>query len=372
MAGCIDQIVLKIASRCNLNCSYCYVYNHEDQSWRDRPRFISDEVFERTLSAIGRYCERRGEHQMSIIFHGGEPTLIGPQRLNRLALRAREELGEHLGTLFMQTNATLINDEWIEVFRRNDIGIGVSLDGPPEVHDAVRVDHQGRGSHAAVVAGLARLQDAGLEPSVLSVVNPGYSGLDTYRHIRKLGINRINFLLPDVSHDNKARLYGHLGPTPVAGFLIPIFDAWFADDNPNVEVGPFWGLMRAMIGGAGSTDDFGNPQMGYLVVEADGSIEALDALRVCESDIARSNLNVLDNSFDDLRLGLPLVHKAVHEGMPLPSTCQKCPERKVCGGGYLPHRYSRARGFDNPSVWCADILKLFGHIRNQIGELAVA
>jgi uncharacterized protein len=372
MAGNIDQIVLKIASRCNLNCSYCYIYNHEDQSWRERPRFISDEVFERTLVAIRQYCERREDHQMQIVFHGGEPTLIGPERFDHLASRAKEELGGYLSSLCIQTNATLINDEWIDVLKCNDIGVGVSLDGPPEVHDAARVDHLGRGSYARTVEGLARLQEAGLEPNALSVVNPGYSGLDAYRHLRKLGINRFGFLLPDVSHDNKARFYGHLGATPVADFLIPIFDAWFAEDDPEIRVGPFWGLLRSMMGGSGDSDAFGNSQMGYLVVETDGSIEALDALRVCESGIAQSGLNVLRNGFDDLRLGLPLVHRAVHEGMPLPSLCEICHERDVCGGGYLPHRYSRANGFDNPSVWCADILRLFGHIRSQVGELAVA
>jgi uncharacterized protein len=372
MAGSIDQIILKIASRCNLNCSYCYVYNHEDQSWRDRPRFISEAVFERTLAAVRQYCEQRDSHQMQIIFHGGEPTLIGPQRLDQLASRAREGLGDYLSALSIQTNAILIDDEWIEVFKRNDIGVGVSLDGPAEVHDATRVDHSGRGSHAATAAGLARLQRTGLDPSVLCVVNPGYSGLDTYRHLRKLGLKRFNFLLPDVSHESRARLYGHWGPTPVADFLIPIFDAWLAEDDPDIRVGPFWGLLRSMMGGPGESDAFGNPAMGYVVVEIDGSIEALDALRVCESDIARSGLNVLRDGFDDLHRGLPLVHQAIHEGMPLPLLCEKCHERDVCGGGYLPHRYSRARAFDNPSAWCADILKLLGHIRSCIGEVAVA
>ncbi|HVG38600.1 MAG TPA: hypothetical protein VM870_04895 [Pyrinomonadaceae bacterium] len=112
--------------------------------------------------------------------------------------------------------------------------------------------------------------------------------------------------------------------------------------------------------------------MGYLVVETDGSIEALDALRVCEDGIARSSLNVLRNGFDDLHLGLPLVHQLIHQGVPLPAACQICPEKDVCGGGYLPHRYARANGFDNPSVWCADILKLITHIRRRIVEVDVA
>jgi uncharacterized protein len=198
------------------------------------------------------------------------------------------------------------------------------------------------------------------------VINPGVSGVRVYRHFRTLGIRRMNFLFPDVSHDSKAHFYGEFGPTPVADYLVPVFDAWTDEDDPNVIVHVFWGLLRQLLGGQGESDMFGNPRMSYLVVETDGSIEALDALRVCESGMGQSGLNVLQNSLDDLRLGLPLVHQAVHDGIPLSAQCTACPERETCGGGYLPHRYARANGFDNPSVWCADILKLLEHMRAYI------
>ena len=76
----ISAIVLKVAALCNLNCRYCYVYNHEDKSFRTRPKMMSDAVYERVLLAIRNYCERHAPHKVSIGFHGGEPTLIGPAR----------------------------------------------------------------------------------------------------------------------------------------------------------------------------------------------------------------------------------------------------------------------------------------------------
>jgi uncharacterized protein len=182
----------------------------------------------------------------------------------------------------------------------------------------------------------------------------------------------LNFLLPDVSHDNKERFYGGRGPTPVADYLIPAFDAWFDDDDPNFRIRLFWGVIRMIMGGEGETDAFGNPLMSYVVVETDGAIEPLDALRACDDGITRNSLNVQRNGFDELHLGQPLLHRIVHEGMPLSALCQACRERDVCGGGYLPHRYARATGFDNPSVWCADILKLLTHIRSRIPRNAIA
>lgn len=371
MSAGIDQVVLKIASRCNLNCSYCYLYNRGDDSWRTRSRFISDRVFDRAMEVIRAHCESRGRG-LSLLFHGGEPTLIGPARFGELAGRARAVLGEHLVGLGIQTNGMLIDDAWIDAFREHQIQPGVSLDGPQQLHDAVRVDHRGRGSYVATVRGLIRLQQAGLSPGVLTVVNPGHSGLEAYRHIRSLGISGVNFLLPDVSHDDKGRFYAGLGRTPVADFLIPVFDAWFDEDDADVVVGPFWGLMATMMGGEAGSDMFGNPLMRYVVIETDGSIEALDALRVCENGFTRTPLNVLDHGFDDLHLGGPLLYQAVYEGFPLPSACRRCPQQTVCAGGYLPHRYSRARGFDNPSVWCADILELLAHIQERTSLTAHA
>ena len=369
LGGQLTAVVLKVASRCNLNCDYCYVYNHEDQSWRDRPRFISDEVYDATLRAINDYCAERDPHSMFITFHGGEPTLIGPRRFDELASRARDVLGDHLAALVVQTNGTLLTDRWMDVLLAHDVGIGVSLDGPPAIHDSARVTHAGRGSYAAVARGISVVQSRGYSPTVLCVVNPHHDGVSVYRHFRELGIKRMDFLLPDCSHDTKLRWYGGLGPTPVADYLIPIFDEWVSQDDPEVVVRLFWGLLRTMLGGEGETDQFGGSAMSYVVVETDGAIEALDALRVCEEGIAASGLNVLTHGFDDLDQGdSQLLHEAVHRGFALCDACVACPEVALCGGGYLPHRYSRRNGFDNTSVWCRDILRLIAHVREWVAD----
>src|SRR5207244_3633142 len=134
----------------------------------------------------------------------------------------------------------------------------------------------------------------------------------------------------------------------------------------------FSDLLRLLMGGQPETDAFGNGKMSYVVIETDGSIEALDTLRVCEDGIAKSGLNVLHNGLDDLRFGRPLLYQAIYKGFPLAPVCNRCVERDICAGGYLPHRYARANGFANPSVWCADILKLLRHIRERLRQAADA
>lgn len=362
----IVSLVVKVAERCNLNCSYCYMYNHADQSYLRRPAFMSEEVFGQLLARVYEYCDRRQKHRMSLVFHGGEPMLMGTERFRRFTNLARERLGEKLDSLQIQSNATLVDDDWIATLHDLGVTVGVSMDGPPEIHDMFRVDHAGKGSHERTLKGLLRLQEAGLLSGALCVVNPAHSGVGVYRYFRSLGITHMNFLFPDATHDVKQTLYGRYGETPVADYLLPIFEDWINEDDPDVKVGCFEDMMRAILGGRVWSDMIGNGRANYLVIDTDGSIQALDALKVCCEGTPESGLNLFEHGFDDLHKGLPLLHRIVSEGIPMCSTCGECPERDTCGGGYLPHRYSRAGGFDNPSIWCQDLQKLFAYVRNYI------
>ena len=124
--------------------------------------------------------------------------------------------------------------------------------------------------------------------------------------------------------------------------------------------------MLFRSGGGSDSEAIGNPLQNYLVIETDGTIHVTDALKVCAEGVSDSGLNIFEHGFDDLHLGSPLLYTAVHEGFPLCTTCSLCPERGVCGGGYLAHRYSRQNEFKNPSVWCRDLLMLISHIRARI------
>ena len=127
----ISSVVVKVVERCNLNCSYCYMYNHADQSWRRRPSVMSEELFTLLMRRIREYCDEDSERRMAFTFHGGDPLLLGASRLAYYATIAREIVGDRLAHMALQTNATLITREWIDVFQEHNIYIGVSLDGPP-------------------------------------------------------------------------------------------------------------------------------------------------------------------------------------------------------------------------------------------------
>jgi uncharacterized protein len=364
----VTQLILKVASRCNLNCSYCFVYNKGDSTWKSRPAVMADEIFESAIRRMRQHCLAANQRRVSISFHGGEPCLIGPASFDAWCLKARRILENVCSVDFnIQTNGTLVDEHWAGLFRKHEVRVGISMDGPPQYHDTFRVDHRGRGSHHRVVGGLHALQEAGVSFGILAVIPFGADPLEVHRHFLSLGCDNITYALPHFTHDTVAPVHQLYGPTPCADFLIPIFDDWWFNGSIDVTIGDLWNMSRIIMGGRSHIETLGNEAPHYVFVEADGDIEGLDNLRVCIEGMAKIHLNVLTSDFLDILRVNGMHKKAIFEGMDLPSGCRACPEHDTCAGGYLPHRFSTARGFDNPSVWCADLLKIFTHLRDRLG-----
>ena len=364
----ISQAILKVASRCNLNCSYCYIYNMADSTWKMRPALMSNEVFEAALDRISQQCRATRQDRFGIVFHGGEPCLIGPETFDAWCGTARAVLGDIVRlSLVIQTNGTLLDSRWVDSFRKHRVSVGISMDGPKEIHDAVRVDHREQGSYERVERGLRLLQDAEVPYGVGCVIPLGADPLTVHHHFLRLGCTEITYLMPHFTHDTIAPVHEHYGATPCADFLIPIFDDWWFDSTMEVRIDDLKNVARVIMGGKSHSEAIGNDPPCYVFIEPDGEMEGVDTLRACCDGLSQIKLDVRHSDFFDLLRTETMHSQAIFKGMPLAQACRTCPEGQTCSGGYLPHRYSSASGFDNPSVWCADLLKLFAHIRVRLG-----
>jgi uncharacterized protein len=125
-------------------------------------------------------------------------------------------------------------------------------------------------------------------------------------------------------------------------------------------------MARIILGGPSDLDLFGGAPLGFCFVETDGDIEGLDVLKICEDGFAGTAHNVLNEGFEAVAAGDGLHAETIFRGRPLPTACAACPEAETCGGGYVPHRYLRGAGLDRPSVWCRDLLGLFGQLRRLL------
>ncbi|WP_425098583.1 radical SAM protein [Tropicibacter sp. S64] len=361
----ITQVVLKATSACNLNCSYCYVYNKGDETWKTQPGLIEDTVLDQLLERIRSHALQSGQGEIRFTIHGGEPMLVGPTRFRDWCRKIHKALGHLEIFIDIQTNATLITEAWTDLFVEYGIEVNVSTDGPRAVHDRYRVDHLGRGSYDRFVRGIDRLNDAGIPFGILSVLQLGEDPVAIHRHFVDLGCSAIGYLLPAETHDTVAELRRQYGPTPCADYLVPVFDEWWFNNPMTVAVREFWNIARLILGGKTLLDSLGNPPIRFVGIQPDGAMESLDKLRVCEPSFADIGLNIKTHDLKDI-LATTGVHRDVMAGMPLPDGCKGCREEKTCAGGYLPNRYAAATGFNNPSVWCADLYKLFGHVRMRM------
>ena len=329
---------------------------------------MPDDVFAAAVQRIANHCRRSGQRAVSIIFHGGEPTLVGVHRFAAYCQWIREALrGVAHPNLTLQTNGVLLDDRWGAVIKHFCVDVGVSLDGPRDVHDRVRVTHSGGGSHDDVVRSIRLLRKARIPVRILCVIPFGVEPLRVHRYLLDLGPEGIQYLFPDYTHDTIAEVHAQYGPTPSLDFLGPVLDEWWSLGVMSVTVEPFREMTRLVLGGESRVDYFGNPPLRFLFVETDGAIEGLDVLRVCGEGMAGTGLNVDRDEFMDIGEASPLHRCVIFDGVARPEACRGCPEEATCTGGYLPHRHSRTHGFDGRSVWCRDILGLFAHLRTKLG-----
>jgi uncharacterized protein len=368
---------VKIASRCNINCTYCYMYNKGDETYIAKPKVMSEEIMDALFKKIRAHCIRHDIELFKFGLHGGEPMLAGKAFIRRFVQKARAVLSPEIRASFsIQTNGMLLTEEWCNLFAELNIGIGISLDGSQAANDKFRIDHKGRGTYHRVVKGLRVAQNSDAlkqkrnSPTLLSVVNLSVDPLAEFEHFKNLGVKAVDFGLPDFTYDDPPpSIDPAIDPlkrreTPYGDWLIRLFDQWF-DEGSQVNIRLFRGIINLILGKKVSYDQIGTEKLEVLVIETDGSIETLDVLRICGNGFTREGINVLTHNLDDaLQSRLSSIYHFSKQK--LCKQCNVCPVKEICGGGYIPHRYSRKNGFNNPSIYCADLLRLITHIQNRV------
>ncbi|RAJ27220.1 radical SAM protein [Pedobacter cryoconitis] len=365
------SLVVKVASRCNINCSYCYMYNLGDQTYKNQPKIMSHEVVNATIIKTKENCIKNNIKTFVFAFHGGEPMLGGMDFYRHFVKLANEQLLPEVQPIYaIQTNGIMLTDEWCRLFAKLNIEVGISMDGLPEDHDKYRLDHQGKGTHSKVVKGLEAAQnclDLKKKPGILSVINYDADPIKTFLHFCVLNVQSIDFLFPynnyETLSDDLKKTYLK-NETPYGDWLISVFNTWYQQkDRPDIRM--FSGIINAIFGGIYPSDLLGDHESELLVIETDGGIEAVDYLKSCGHAFTKAGANVLTNDFEEA-MDTDLA-KLYHFGhTKLCTKCLSCPVKEVCGGGNLASRYSKERGFNNVSIYCTDLLKLITHIQCTI------
>lgn len=354
-----NYLLMKVAARCNLDCSYCYWFR--DPSVREKPAVLPVEVENVFLVKLEEHINKYRLDAFSILFHGGEPLLFGKERFIGL-LGGLHGISSRTGCMFklsITTNGTLIDEEWAMLFRLFKLGVTLSLDGPRYVHDKNRVDFKGKGSYERVVRGLRLLREQGIEPGVLSVCDPLSDPEEVVRHfVDDLGIEHFDILRPDATCDET--------PISVASYYIKLFDLWYDEyAGRGIEIRQFPAMIRGLLGGNAGLESIGYGPIQTVTMLTDGALEPLDVLRIAGDGSTKTGISIFTHTFTDVTED-PVWLEAYHASLALHPQCEACEYRHACGGGFLPHRWSKANRYHNPNAYCDDIKPIFGHIWSRI------
>ncbi|MGB3464261.1 MAG: radical SAM protein [Cyclobacteriaceae bacterium] len=360
-----NALVVKVASRCNLNCSYCFMYNLGDETYKLQPKFMQEETVDNILTRTKNYIKKYDRKYFAFLFHGGEPLLMKPsffisfcEKVNAM----KEEIPGVRVEFRVQTNGVLIDKQWCDLFKKYHVNVGISIDGAEKAHDMYRKDHAGNGSYESVIRGAKLLKKELGYLNLVSVINVQESVKENYEAFSSLEASSINYLLTDYTHDNYP-YSPESNETPTADWLIELFDIWVQDTTKRFI--PFFSGMINILLGRNHTDDI---EVTSLVVETNGQIEVIDSMKACGNAFTKNHLNIKTNDLSDIMdttLGRLYFKDGINK---LSEKCQKCPISAICKGGRLVHRYSNENGFNNPSVYCKDLVKIIAHIQGHLIE----
>jgi uncharacterized protein len=316
------------------------------------------------------HLDRHGKRSASIIFHGGEPLMGGRSHIERIASIIGEVfggVGMHI-SVGMQTNLLLFTPEMGRLMVELGMSVGVSVDGPPHVNDVHRVDRKGRPSSARLEKRLALLTSAefrSIFSGFLCVIDPSTDPVEITRYFLGYEPKGIDFLFPLNNHTRRPiGKQDSLDAAPYGEWLVKAFDYWI-ESGSSVRIRIFNSIIRMLCGAPSEVESVGLHPVDIVVVETNGDIEAVDSLKSTFEGATCLGYNVRDHDFDTVARDLRVRSRQLGAES-LCGTCQKCALVGVCGGGYIPHRYSTERGFDNTSVYCSDLMLLIRHIRARL------
>ncbi|MBB5869105.1 uncharacterized protein F4553_002484 [Allocatelliglobosispora scoriae] len=349
------------------------MYEHADQSWRTKARTMAPHTLATAARRIAEHAARWQLPGVRVVLHGGEPLLVGVAGLRSALTELTTAIAPVTRLqLLMQSNGVLLTEEFCDLLAEFGVRLGISLDGDRRSNDLHRRFANGNSSHAEAVRALELLRRPGYRhvyAGILCTVDIRNDPIAVYEALLEHRPPRIDFLLPHATWDAPPlRPAGEA--TAYAIWLGRIHTRWLADGQP-VRVRMFDSLHSGAVGGPTGSEQIGLGAADLVVVETDGSWEQADSLKTAFDGAPETGMSVFAHAVDEVA-ALPEITRRQLGLAGLSEECRSCPVVGQCGGGMFAHRYSTARGFDNPSVYCADLKELIVVVNDSVQVAAVA
>ena len=365
---------------CNLQCRYCF-YLGKDALYPGVSDFAMDDDVLETF--IRGYIRAQPGNHVPFAWQGGEPTLRGLEFFRTVVnLQEKHGGGKTIQNAF-QTNGVLLDDDWCGFFKDHNFLIGLSVDGPEEIHNHYRLDKGGHGSFKHVMRGLDYLIKHGVEFNTLTVVHKNNSRhpLDVYRFLKQIGSRFLQFIpvmeqtigpdpdLPDLEEPVSLTEWS-VGSEQYGRFLSAVFDAWVRGDVGRVYVQIFDEALAAWAGESPGVCMFQETCGRAPALEHNGDLYACDHYVFPAYRLG----NIIDDEFDELVSGERQRAFGENKREQLPRMCRECDVRFICQGECPKNRILRTPdGEPGLNYYCQGYRYFFHHIapfmRFMAGEL---
>ena len=362
------NIMIKpVGSLCNLRCRYCYYLDKADIYGGKEPRM----TYEMLKTFIREYIAANDVPEVLFNWHGGEPLLMGLDFYRKaIQLQKKYASGKRIRNA-LQTNATLVTAEWADFFRENGFLIGVSLDGPKDVHDCYRAGKGGGSTFERVVKGIAELYKAGVDYNIMTTVNRKSEGrgLEIYQFLKGAGTRFIQFM-PVLEHVKDGRIVSpdeegsQIAPWSVSAegfgrFLCDIFDYWVRHDVGSVFINQFDSTLAMWCGEQPGTCTFAQTCGGNSVIEHNGDLYPCDHFVYEDYRIG----NVLETDLRTLMASEKQIRFGIDKRNGLPKKCVTCRWYFACHGECPKHRFNRTdSGEPGLNALCDGYSMFFSHV----------
>lgn len=353
-----QTFIIETNKNCNLDCAYCFIPN-KNQNELSR---ISDEILKRLV--VG--TKELGINEVLFIWHGGEPLLLGRNSFaNALELQKTYGLATQKFDNAIQSNGTLVDDKWLRFLQENDIGVGVSLDGPAEIHDVNRRSVDGRSSHYKAEMGLNSVKTMNQSGGVCAVVSKASLGrermiLDYFEQLETGEIDFLPCFLPN--HHTEENTFS-ITDQEFGEFLIKAFDIWWEKDNPNLSVRYFSEVIKFMMGGQTTLCKFrADKCRPFLAIDTNGDVYP------CDTFVGAGAWKLGSLIEDDLKtifLGEKR-QRFIRAMEVIDPVCSDCQWFQLCRGGCTYHRFLANDDLSARTVFCESRKTIFSHIANVL------
>ncbi len=366
------QIFVKpVGSLCNLHCSYCY-YSVENIKIGESPvKRMDDNLLK---NYIRQHIEATTDDVIMFSWHGGEPTLAGIDFYRKALLIQKKYLPKRKKLINgIQTNGTLLNDEWCEFLAKENFLVGISMDGPEEFHNRFRIAKNGNETYSKVLNGYGLLQKYGINVEILCVVNSFNANFpfEVYRFFKSLEARYITFLpLVELQKDSSSEVTNKSVPAESFGsFLVNIFDEWVENDIGKIKIQIFEESLRKAFDNEHTLCIFKQNCGGVPVIESNGDFYSCDHFvnkKHLLGNIRTKPLSYFLDCTKQLEFG-----KA--KSMSLPEYCKKCEVLSMCNGECLKNRFSQTPdGEPGLNYLCAGYKMFFKHCQPFIEAIQLA